>query len=106
MLTIGLQGPGSVPLELLDCAEQSKKNRAAQLGSKFFQDVAVLAKDEGIAIDILAAGMAAVNTPLLSKMAMDTGGVLLLHQSKPSAAFFGPFLIFPGISSSPFLGTK
>ena len=80
---IGSQGPGSVPLEDIDSMQPGKTNRASQQGSKFFQELAAFARESGVAVDILAAGMAAVNSPLLSRMATDTGGVLLLHQSEP-----------------------
>lgn len=81
-----VQGPGTVPLEGLDQA-QAKSDWATKLGAKFFEQLKRFALETGAAVDILAAGMAAVNAPLLSIVASGSGGVLLLHQSEPLAWF-------------------
>lgn len=79
-----LQGPGYVPVDAIDGVDLAKGSRAADFkhSSKFFGQLAAYALDCGVAVDIFAAGMAAVNSPLLSKVATHSGGVLILHQSE------------------------
>ena len=83
-----MQGPGYMPVDAIDGGDQAKASRPAHFkqSSKFFAELAAYALEHGIAVDILAAGMAAVNSPLLSKVATQSGGVLILHQSEPPPA--------------------
>ena len=69
-------------MEEIDKAQGRKVDWSSKLGAKFFQEVERFALESGVAVDIMAAGMAAVNAPLLSRVATATGGVLLLHQSE------------------------
>lgn len=71
-----------MPLEEFDRAQGRKVDWSSKLGAKFFVELERFARESGIAVDIMAAGMAAVNAPLLSRVATATGGVLLLHQSE------------------------
>ena len=94
-----VQGPGRVPLEEIDRAQGRKVDWSTKLGAKFFQELERFAQESGVAVDIMAAGMAAVNAPLLSKVATGTGGVLLLHQSVPPLS-----LDEPNVASMAFSG--
>ena len=60
-----------------------KPDWAAKLGARYFEQLKRFALEAGTTVDIMAAGMAAADVPLLSIVAQGSGGVLLLHQSKP-----------------------
>lgn len=78
----GKQGPGSVPESSLDGVGKRQHTQATKQAAKFFSQLGRFALDSGIAVDILAVGLAAVNIGLLSKVATDSGGFLSMHQGK------------------------
>jgi hypothetical protein len=102
-----MQGPGHVLVEAIDGVDQAKASRVSKQSSKFFSQLATYALDCGVAIDIFAAGMAAVNSPMLSKVATHSGGVLILHQSElspPPPSNLNPYLSTPNPNNlAPFI---
>ena len=84
-MTVGalVQGPGYVPLGSIDGTDRARYAQASRQAARFFSQLARFAVEGGISVDILAAGVAAVNTPLLGRVATDSGGVLLLHRGQP-----------------------
>ena len=77
-----VQGPGYVPLGSIDGTDRARYAQASKQAAKFFGQLARFAVEGGISVDILAAGAAAVNTPLLGRVATESGGVLLLHRGQ------------------------
>lgn len=71
-----------MPISSLDGSGSQGIASASEQAGVFCSGLAATALDSGTAIDILAVGMAAVNIPLLSKVATDTGGMLHMHQGK------------------------
>ena len=76
------QGPGSVPVATLDGADRARHVHASKQAAQFFASLAQAAVQGNITVDIMAVGVAAVNTPLLARIANDSGGTLMLHQGE------------------------
>ena len=68
------QGPGSVSGQQKNDVDEEK---AAE---DFMEGMAASASKQGTAIDVLAIGIPPEHTTLLSRLASETGGVLLLRQ--------------------------
>ncbi|KAK9807565.1 hypothetical protein WJX72_002839 [[Myrmecia] bisecta] len=78
------QGPGYVSLDSLDNDGALQDEYAARRAQQYFERLASSAAASGTTVDILAAGLSAVNVPYLAPVAHQSGGTLLLHED------FGP----------------
>ena len=77
-----VQGPGNVPAASLQGTGKPQNAQTHKQAEEFFSQLALFALDSGIAVDILAVGLAAVNISLLSRVATDSGGALSMHQGQ------------------------
>lgn len=78
-LSVPVQGPGTVPLSTVDGASAPEDEFAIQQATQFFDHLALQAAHAGVAVDILAAGLVAVNVQMLAPVAHQTGGALMVH---------------------------
>jgi len=74
-------GPGTVPPELLDGEEHPEYDFAEAAARDYVEALTAAAERGGVAVDVLAAGLAAVNVPLFGFLTQRTGGCLLLHET-------------------------
>jgi len=79
-------GPGTVPPEIIDGEDHPEYEYAEAQAKRYIEAVTAAAERGGVAVDIIAAGLAAVNVPLFGFLTQRTGGCLLLHET------FGPLL--------------
>uniref|UniRef100_A0A061RDN1 Protein transport protein SEC23 n=1 Tax=Tetraselmis sp. GSL018 TaxID=582737 RepID=A0A061RDN1_9CHLO len=73
-------GPGRVPTEVIDGDGQPEYEFAEAQAKAYIEAVTRAAQQGDAAVDILAAGLAAVNVPLFGYLTQRTGGCLLLHE--------------------------
>ena len=94
-----LQGPGFVPFAGIDGQLGAEDAYTAEQGQTFFEQLTSQAGRAGVTVDVIAAGVAAVNIPLLAPLAHQTGGMLLMHESeltvKSAVCVFWPGLLSP-----------
>ena len=79
---VALQGPGFVPFAGIDGQLGAEDAYTAEQGQTFFDQLTSQAGRAGVTVDVIAAGVAAVNIPLLAPLAHQTGGMLLMHESE------------------------
>ena len=79
---VALQGPGFVPFAGIDGQLGAEDAYTAEQGQTFFEQLTSQAGRAGVTVDVIAAGVAAVNIPLLAPLAHQTGGMLLMHESE------------------------
>lgn len=72
-------GPGTVPPEVIDGEEHPEYEFAASEAKAYVGLLTRAAERAEVAVDILSAGLAAVNVPLFGYLTQRTGGCLLLH---------------------------
>jgi hypothetical protein len=74
------QGPGYVPLNAIDGDKLPKDAYSEREARQYFEWLGSVAAASGVAVDILAAGVAAPNAALLGPIARLSGGILDLHE--------------------------
>jgi len=73
-------GPGTIPPEVIDGEEHPEFEFAEQQAKGYISMLTKAAERAEVAVDVLAAGLAAINVPLFGYLTQRTGGCLLLHE--------------------------
>ena len=76
------QGPGYVPLSAIDGDVTPEDVTAEAEARKYFAWLADVASVSGVTVDLFAAGLSAVNIPLVGPVASKSGGVLNLQEGE------------------------
>lgn len=72
-------------MRTLDNDKRAADAYAASQGAKAFGQLAKSAANLGVAVDIMATALSAVNVPQLSEVARTSGGAFMLHTGKCAA---------------------
>ena len=77
-----MQGPGFVPLSAIDGDLTPEDAYAEAEARKYFAWLAEVAAVSGVTVDFFAAGLSAVNIPLVGPVASKSGGVLNVQEGE------------------------
>lgn len=74
------QGPGSVPLAVIDGSAAAEDAYSERSAAQFLEDATARAVADGTSVDVFAVQPSAVNATLLSRLAQTSGGAVVLQE--------------------------